>query len=68
MNIDDNFMETLDSLERLIAENQPNNVLIGADMNVDTERSNAHAGYYMQMLVRCSMLDIWQVFPNRGSY
>lgn len=64
----DEFLEVSDAVECMIAENPDCFVVCGGDLNVDVARKNAHDSYYMQLLQRLNIVDIWQAFPEIGRY
>ena len=66
--VKDEFLDAIDVIESCIAKYYDCEMIVGGDMNIDFVRHNAHDVYYLNMMNRCSLVDVWNMEVATASY
>ena len=59
--VNEEFMQTCDTMELTVARHLAHQVLIGGDMNADFSRGNAQDSYLKDLIIRQNMQCVWDI-------
>ena len=66
--ISEEFLDVCDAIECVINSHSSHSLVLGGDMNTDVSRCNAHDRYFVNLLDRNSLVDVWNLTNSHKDY